>query len=377
MKKGLLIAFFFYVTSFLVKAQNDTIDLKLDSLTKFEYFNQKAEALFKVLPVPLYSYSTEAGHIIGLAKYNLIRLTEKDTISQPSKLSELVTISTKGRVKVAVSTDFIWGENKYMDLGNIIFKKQPELFYGIGNDISKNKYENITYTNFTFQNQIYQRVKKYFYLGLGFDIADYTKIEFDSTSDLNTKTIKDTKPNTNFGIVLSSFFDTRNNRYNPLKGSYFQIKYTFYPSLLGNQYLYTKFLFDFRKYYNPWFKHVIALQATTEFREGNVPFYDLAMMGGDAKMRGYYFGSFRDRTLLDTQIEYRMPVWNIFGIAGWLGTGRVAENYGKMDLDKFHLSYGLGLRIKVDSENNTNLRFDWGYGSNGMHGFYINFAEAF
>ena len=57
----------------------------------FDKFNSKAEALFKIIPVPIYSYSTDAGNIFGLAKFNLIHLSKKDTISKPSKLSEVLT----------------------------------------------------------------------------------------------------------------------------------------------------------------------------------------------------------------------------------------------------------------------------------------------
>jgi outer membrane protein assembly factor BamA len=146
---------------------------------------------------------------------------------------------------------------------------------------------------------------------------------------------------------------------------------------MGNPYLYSSINFDFRTYYNPWFKHVIAFQATTSYRHGDVPFYDLALMGGEYKMRGYYEGALRDKTLVDCQAEYRMPVWKMLGFTTWIGTGRVANNYSNLALDGFWISYGVGIRIKVDSKHNTNLRFDFGFGNDGIDGTYINFAEAF
>jgi outer membrane translocation and assembly module TamA len=108
-----------------------------------------------------------------------------------------------------------------------------------------------------------------------------------------------------------------------------------------------------------------------------VPFYDLALLGGEDRMRGYYKGALRDKVLFDTQVEFRMPVWNIFGITTWVGTGRVADSYKNMSLNGLWLSYGGGIRIRVDSENNANLRLDMGFGPNGVSGFYFNFAEAF
>ena len=77
------------------------------------------------------------------------------------------------------------------------------------------------------------------------------------------------------------------------------------------------------------------------------------------------------------QIEYRMPVWNIFGITAWVGTGRVGKNYSDLAFDGFWTSYGMGLRIKIDKKHNTNLRFDYGFTGHGINGLIVNFAEAF
>ncbi len=67
----------------------------------------------------------------------------------------------------------------------------------------------------------------------------------------------------------------------------------------------------------------------------------------------------------------------MLGVTAFVGTGRVANSYSDLSLDGFWLSYGGGLRIRVDTKHNTNLRLDWGFGPNGVNGFYINFAEAF
>ena len=114
-----------------------------DTLSRFDRFNSKAEKLFKILPVPIYSYSTEAGHIYGLAKYNLFKLSKNDKVSQSSRISEVLTFSTKGRMNISVSTDLIWGENKFIVLGFINYKKQPEYILGIGNDVSIDDVEQV------------------------------------------------------------------------------------------------------------------------------------------------------------------------------------------------------------------------------------------
>jgi len=368
---SLSILFCFQVTL----AQTDSISN--DSLSKFDKFNKKMEALFKIIPVPIITYSQEAGNTIGLAKFNAFHPVKSDTISKPSKISEAVTFSSKGRVNISISNDLIVKENKYMILSVFNYRKQPEYILGIGNDVVVANAEEIVTDRIKFETNALIRVAPNLYTGIVIGIEDYTKIETDSTSFLIDEQVTGLNGGTDFGLGVSFILDSRDNRYNAFSGMLVATKMTFYEKSLGSRYQYNTFQLDVRKYFNPWLKHVVAVQATTTSVSGDVPFYNLALLGGEDKMRGYYKGALRDNVLFDTQVEYRMPVWNIFGIVGWVGTGRVAEKYKDLSLDGFWMSYGAGLRIKVDSKENINLRIDFGYGRDNISGVYFNFAEAF
>lgn len=330
-----------------------------------------------MLPVPLASYSTEAGSTFGLAKFNLFHVSRHDSISKPSKISGVATYSTKGRINASVATDLIFDKNRYMIIGYINYKKTPEYIYGIGNDATRADQEQISVSRLKFVANPMRLIFKNLYAGVALDVADYFDVKVDSNSFLIKNNVPGLTGGPSIGGGLSVALDSRDNRYNPYKGEYVLTDMLFYEPWLGSKYQFIKFELDARKYFNPWLKHVIAIQATTTYTNGTVPFYELAKMGGDKKMRGYYEGAIRDKVLVDGQVEYRMPVWNIFGVAAWIGTGRVADRYSNLSLDGFWLSYGAGLRIKVDSKNNTNLRLDCGFGPHDVRGFYIDFAEAF
>ena len=218
-------------------------------------------------------------------------------------------------------------------------------------------------------------MKKNFYVGVPFDVSDYFGITTDSNSFLVTDSVTGLKGGTSVGLGLAAAYDTRDNRYNPSHGSYILGTAVFYPGSWG-PYSFSKFAMDARKFL-PWKKNVIAGQMTTSYANGQVPFYELPQMGGDNQMRGYYQGGLRDNVLVDAQVELRIHIWNIFGVVGWFGVGQVQNSYSQVAMDQFHLSYGPGLRIKVDSKHDTNLRFDFGFGPGGIQGFYINFGEAF
>jgi outer membrane protein assembly factor BamA len=371
--KYLLIFFIFIFQG----AVAQTAAAPVDSLSRFQKFNQKAEAFFKIIPVPIVSYSSEAGNIFGLAKFNVFHPVKSDTISEPSKLAESITFSTKGRVSISISNDLILKEDKYVFISSINYRKQPEYILGIGNDVSIDDAEEITSDRIRFNLNALRQVSKDLYAGIVLDLADYINIETDSTSFLIQDQVLGLAGGTDFGMGLSVAFDSRDNRYNASKGAFISSSIVFYDDALGSAYNFNRFELDARKYFNPWLGHTVALQATTTAVGGNVPFYDLAMLGGEDKMRGYYKGALRDKVLVDAQFEYRMPVWEIFGITGWIGTGRVAESYKNLSLDGYWISYGGGLRVKVDSKENINLRVDFGFGPAGISGVYFNFAEAF
>jgi hypothetical protein len=373
-KKSIAIIFMLFCSA-AVFGQSDTASKKKGP-SKFDEFNKKAERLFKIIPVPIISYSPEAGNTFGLAKNNVFELSKKDTISKPSKLSEVITFSTKGRVNFSVATELIFNENKYMILGYFNYRKQPEYIFGIGNNVTKESLEEVQVERVKFFASNLMRVKKHFYVGVPLDIASYFNVKPDSNSFLKRDNVTGLNGGFSFGSGLAAVFDSRENRYNPQQGAVLMGLLVYHPEILGD-YEFTHVEVDARKYFNPWLKHVIALQATTTYKGGNTPFYEMAMLGGDKQMRGYYLGAYRDKVLVDAQVEYRAPIWNIFGLVGWVGTGRVADKYSNLSLDGWKLSYGGGLRIRVDSKHNTNLRLDFGFGPNGIKGTYFSFAEAF
>jgi hypothetical protein len=345
--------------------------------TGFSSFNQKMERLFKIIPAPIITYSSEAGNTFGLAKFNVFRLSKKDSISRPSKLSEVVSFSTKGRVNVSISNDLIFHQDRYIILSYFNYKKTPEYILGIGNDVSIDNVEQVTINRTKFSTTALARVKRYYYAGFSLDFSDYFGIQADSASFLIRDNVSGLQGGTDIGVGISAALDSRDNRYNASNGAFFLTTVMFYPKFLGSRYEFMNVYIDGRKYFNPWRKHIIAVQVTTQYSSGDVPFYDLALMGGEDKMRGYYKGALRDKVLVDAQVEYRMPVWSIFGITTWIATGRVTDQYKNFSLNGLWLSFGGGVRIRVDSKNNTNLRLDMGFGPNGVSGFYFNFAEAF
>lgn len=359
------------------KKDNFDITDPEDYISAFDKFNDKAEKVFKFLPVPIYSHSIEAGNTFGAAKFNLFNLSKKDTISQPSILSAVATFSSTKRINISAGGELLFQENNYIFNSYFNYTKAPQYFSGIGNSPNTVTREEIITNHIKFLGSFKRRIVEKLYAGIQYDLANYFKIETDTGSYLIKNNTLGLTGGNNIGLGGVIFYDKRDNRYNPKRGAYAQTSLMYYTKALGSNYKFVKFQLDVRKYINHWRKHVIAIQATTSLSGKGAPFYELALMGSESQMRGYYRGIYRDNVLIDGQIEYRMPVWNRFGIVLFCGAGRVAESYEKLSFTGFNPNYGGGFRIKVDSKNNSNLRVDFGFGRKGVSGVYVGFTEAF
>ena len=91
-------------------------------------------------------------------------------------------------------------------------------------------------------------------------------------------------------------------------------------------------------------------------------------------MRGYYDGRYRDRNLVEAQVELRQKVWRRNGIALWVGAGNVFHDFNTFRWSQTLPNFGVGYRWEF--KKRVNVRLDLGFGRNGS-GFIFNINEAF
>ena len=326
--KQLLIILFSGISFAQVYAQS-VDSAKKDSTAKpenkkdssgFDKFNAKAEHLFKILPVPIYSYSPEAGNIFGLAKFNVLNLSKKDTISKASKLSEVLTFSTLGRINASISTQLVFDENKYVIISYVNYKKEPEYIWDIGNTITDNPGQDII-NRFVFaDNSIAAGKEKIFTWGyrLIFQIIlIYRPVVTVCCSQTRAVGLNG---GLSIGLGFAAAYDTRKNRYNPLDGSYILGTAIFYPGSWGSLCFFQVFS-GCPEIYQSLQKYVIAGQVTTSYaNKGCSIFMNFPKWSGDSQMRPVTMqGGLRDNVLVDAQTrDYEFP-YGIF--SAWSVTG--------------------------------------------------------
>ena len=177
------------------------------------------------------------------------------------------------------------------------------------------------------------------------------------------------------GLSLTARYDRRDNAYNPSRGIYLSLTGEVRPKALGsfNQTLW-HVTAQANLYQSLWQGAVATLDLYGDAWSSATPWFYWPMMGGQSRMRGYYYGRYTNSKMATAQIELRQQVWGAIGVVAWGGAGTVFSSLKTFDWGEILPTYGVGLRLKAGER--TALRIDYGLGRR-CSGIIINVNEAF
>ena len=170
-------------------------------------------------------------------------------------------------------------------------------------------------------------------------------------------------------ISLGVSYDTRDFEPNPKKGIFVKTGYKIYDNIVGSEYDFYKFFFDFRLYYSVVKNIVVAYHFDLEDVIGDAPFFEYSSLS----LVGYLRNRFLDRVSLLNSFEIR---WMMFGFSAGSETfdfvlvpfydvGRVFSSLSTKEFDstKWRSSYGASLMVVWDLA--TVIRFTYGLSEEG------------
>ena len=300
----------------------DSASAKRSFFKKFlDYFNDANKEKknkkfdFSIIGGPHYSSDTKLG--LGLVAAGLYRTDRNDTILPPSNISLYGDVSTVGFYLLGIRGTHLFPRDKYRLNYNLYFYSFPSLYWGKGYDNGVNNANESDYDRFQAQMKVdfMFRLARNFYVGpmAVFDYIYGHNIEKPELWEgMNART-------TNFSLGLSLLYDSRDFLTNAYKGYYLRIDQRFSPAFLGNKYAFSSTELDTRYYHEVWKGGVLAGQFHTLLNYGNPPWGLMAILGSSYSMRGYYEGRYRDKCVMDAQIELRQHVWKRNGVAVWVG----------------------------------------------------------
>jgi outer membrane protein assembly factor BamA len=167
---------------------------------------------------------------------------------------------------------------------------------------------------------------------------------------------------------------------NVREGLFAELAFLNYSASLGSTNSFRSTQLDFRYFRKGIYKgDVLALQGSALLNKGEVPFNQMAMMGGESMMRGYYLGRFRDKNILATQAEYRFLPFafsNRIGAAAFVSSATVAPTAKNLLSSTFKMAGGIGARYLIFKSKDIFVRFDLAFTREG-NGYYFYIGEAF
>lgn len=341
------------------------------------YFKKQRKDGFIALPLVYYSPDTRwaAG---GMVAYHFKFVTPGKKNEQ-SRLSyiQLTSDYTQNRqLDIWGQWQLFMNDNKYIWTGEARHRNYPDRFYGVGNTTSDASEEAYSYDLLRIQSRVSRQLVKNVFLGLDYRLSRYYNMDLQSSKTLASQEIIGTKGGINSGLGLVFMIDTRDNVVSASKGVFFETSGFVYDAAIGSTFSYSNYNLTFNKYFPIGRKMVLATNTVMNFNTGDIPFVDLARVGGNSILRGYAQYRFRDYNFIASQIEYRYMFLRRFGMVAFAGLGDVFNQ--KTDLESQALKYSLGggVRIALDSKEKINLRVDYGIGR-GNNGIYVSVTEAF
>ncbi|MCP9770380.1 hypothetical protein EGI22_20935 [Lacihabitans sp. LS3-19] len=354
----LLIVFTFF-SSQIIFGQNDSTH---------KFLRDKS---FLVLPVVFRFPETRwGGGIAGTTSFSFA----KDSIpSKPSQLSFGVTFTQNKQILIFFPFKIFTKNAKYYFFSENGWYRFNYLYSGIG----ENKVENEKYDTDYFRLRFLasKKINPSTYLGLRINFEDYKVTGTLAGGELEKGIINGSDNSRTSGLGLSLLKDTRDAVFYPKKGIFSEFYIVPSSSVFGANRNFTKISLDVAKYNMLKPKTVWANNLVAIANIGNVPFNQMAYLGGQSKMRGIYEGYFRDKNALIYQTEIRQEIWKVFGAAGF---GSIAFLGNQTDVLRFNapkFTYGAGLRIAT--KNHLNLRLDYALSPYGSGNFYATIGEAF
>lgn len=326
---------------------------------------------------PYVYYTPETKLAFGAGGIFIYYTGEEENLS-PSKINFGGYYSTNKQYKISFSnTSYFLGDKIYFYMP-VSYGKFVNKYWGIGeNSVDTG---NAAYTMKTLSASMTFQVPPVVFQAertgiiLDFDKTDITDKQANHLLYDDSTTIG-SDGGWMFGIGSDLLWDTRDNIFFPNSGGYQYFKVIVYPGI--GDFSFTLFELDVKHFFAFKKDHVFATNFYFQAATGETPFYKVPAIGGQNRMRGYFFGRYRDNIYMMLQAEYRQYIWKRLGFVVFGGVGNVAHELMAYDFQNLKFSYGGGLRFLFNKKQHVNLRMDIGFGNDGNRGIYFGIEEAF
>lgn len=329
---------------------------------------------------PTVGYAPETSWEFGVSTV-FVFYANRDTTNRLSELNAFTFLTLEKQYGLWIDHALYSQGNKWFSLGRIRLQSFPLLYHGIGPDSPEEHLAQVNASLFQFKERVLRKVKGSIFSGIEIDYQHLNNVEFVPNANAIVEHPRGSEGSANLGLGVGILYDNRHNILNVRKGLFSELALINYHHAWGSDHSFTSILSDTRVYRPINKRDVLAFQMLGQFNVGGTPFNQLAMLGGESIMRGYYLGRYRDNNQLAVQAEYRflpLPLGfsDRWGAAVFSGVGSVFNQLNALKPSNFVWSGGGGVRFLLFPKKDVYTRFDVAFTREGT-GFYFFIGEAF
>ena len=349
----ILVAFMFSSAWLRVCAQDeDFVDEK----------QKKKKRKLDLAGIPIISYNTSYGAIIGVNTMLFFDVNPRDTISHASVVGLGGGFSQNRSLFAASFCQLYLKENKWRvsaagGIGSINFQYfESPVAAGDG------EFVDFTAVNSFLVFKVLRRVKGPLYAGGVFKIQ-YTNTNFETGQP--SEEVVDAN-----GFGITATYDSRNHVYNPRSGLFATVTLLNNASWLGSDSSFYSTRVFLNYYVRLSDRSTLGARFAYAGGYGDVPFSGQHSIGGK-DIRGYTDGKYRGNTEYSTQAEYRWNFYKRWGAVAFFGVAFTERPYSGI-----LPGGGGGFRFKMLEARNVNVGIEVAWGKQD-HGVYFRIGETF
>ncbi|MDB4903166.1 MAG: hypothetical protein JWQ63_2447 [Mucilaginibacter sp.] len=370
--------------------QKDLIDVgrslfKIKS--KRNYNREKNDVYFSILP---FSSNVPGGSkaLVTSTTANFYLGDRKTTFL--SSVTFAPYFNLQGRYGLPIHSSIWLHDNNYNIEGSTYFLVYPQNTWGLGGGQPEGDKILVNYSYIRFYQSVLKRIKSYMYAGIGYNLDYYINVNtgnFTPLSDFTGYqygTARGANP-VSTGLTLNLLYDTRQNLFNPIPGSYANIVYRHNAEFMGSRDNAQSLYIDLRKYISlnngAQQKNLLAFWTYywTTLTAGT-PYLALPAIGMDPynrSGRGIDQNRYRGNALVYFETEYRRDITHdgLFGFVVFANVNSASQP-GGYNFQYLNPAAGTGLRIKFNKKSDSNICIDYGV-SKGYSDLILSLGEAF
>ncbi|MEP1033487.1 BamA/TamA family outer membrane protein [Ekhidna sp.] len=332
----------------------------------------------KFIAYPTIAFAPETKWEFGVSAV-YVYYANQDIKNRLSEVTAFTFITLEKQYGLWMDHALYSDKSKWFFLGRVRLQQFPLLYFGTGIDISGEELAQIDAGSISIRERVLRKIHGSLYLGFETDFHRLSNVGLTQITNEPFQAPAGIRKFSNLGLGLGVVYDNRHNVLNVREGFFGEMGFLRYDDGWGSDFEFTSYFFDARYYLPTNDTQVLATQLYFSEIQGDAPFSQLSLMGGESLMRGYYLGRYRDQTLLAAQTEYRFlpfPFSKRLGAAAFVALGTVSEGAPKLDVSKLKVAGGTGVRFLIFKSKDIFTRFDVAVSEDGL-GYYFFIGEAF